>query len=139
MNIKKIMFMAAICMNIYCNASGIVTTFTNSTQLDIKLEIHFSNNDIIEKIVSMAQSYQIVNFEDKKIDYIIFSSHNKDKNGNMYQELQKNFSPSDKNTVYIIGLKNVAAYTVPAAIGTEAFEMPTTQAITCTLEEKDKK
>lgn len=139
MNIKKIMSMVIIFISSYAAASGVVTTFTNSTQLDIKLEIHFSNNSIITNIVSMAQSYQVVNFDDKKIDYIIFSSHNKDKNGNMYQQLKQKFSKPVKNIVYTLGLKNVPAYTIPASIGTESFEMPATQAITCALAAKNKK
>lgn len=131
MNKKNLLFLSIMFISSYTIASGIITTFVNSTQLDIKLEVHFSDSSITKKIISMAQSYQVVNFKDRKIDYILFSSDDKDNNGNMYNELRQNFSIEEKNSVYTIGLKDIAPYKVPAALHTEAFEMPTTQAITC--------
>lgn len=128
---KSILFLPMIFMSSYLAASGMVTTFVNSTQLDIKLEIHFSDATITKKIISMAQSYQVVNFKDKKIEYIIFSSDNKDQNGNLYTDLRQNFLIQEKDSKYVIGLKTVPAYKVAAAVGTKAFDMPVTQAITC--------
>lgn len=129
---KTVLCLSMICISSYLVASGMVTTFVNSTQLDIKLEIHFSDANITKKIISMAQSYQVVNFKDKKIEYIIFSSDNKDQNGNLYTDLRQNFSIHEKDSKYVIGLKTVPAYTVAAALGTQPFDMPATQAITCT-------
>lgn len=120
----------------YAQASGVVTTFKNFTDLDVKLEVHFSDNTISDKIVSMAQSYDVVNFNNKRIVSIIFSSVNKDKNGNLYGQLDQTFPKMTKNSVYTIGLQDVPAYTVPAAQGTEEFQMPATQAFICTLDVK---
>ena len=133
-SIKKLMVMTAILGSfLSLQGSGIVTTFTNSTQLDINLEIHFSDKSILNKIISMEQSYQIVNFVEKSIQYIVFSSQNKDKNGNLYGSLKQNFPKQLKNSTYVVGLQDVPARTVPAGPGTEEFEMPATQALTCTL------
>jgi len=128
---KKIMMIMLVFVTSYVHASGVVTTFVNSTDLDVKLEVHFSDNTITDKIVSMAQSYDVVNFNNKRIESVIFSSVNKDKNGNLYGQLNQKFSKSIKNSSYTIGLKDVPAYKVPAAQGTEEFEMPATQAFTC--------
>lgn len=130
---KKIITAIIIFLSCSLHASGVVTTFINSTDIDISLEIHFSDNTIVNKIVSIGQSYDVINFSDKKIVSILFNSNNKDKNGNLYQQTEQKFPTKIKKSTYIIGLRDVPAHIVPAAQGTDEFQMPLTHAITCTL------
>lgn len=132
MKLRKLICLIAIFATSY-TTGAIVTTFVNSTQLDIKLEIRFSDDSTTTKFVSMAQSCEVVNFDNKRIISIVFSSENRDQNGNFYTSLQQYFPKFTKNLVYRIGLEDVPAHTKPATTHTEAFEMPATQMITCTL------
>ena len=114
-------------------ADPFVTTFVNTTNLNLELELRFSDNSTTTKGISMSQSYQVVNFDTKKLISVIFNSSDRDKNGNFYEQLNKNFTAPKATETYNIALQMVPAHDVPASQGTEAFKMPDLQKITCEI------
>lgn len=133
---KKLGVIIALCTNFYGYTAPFVTTLINNSNLAVKLEIHFSDKSIESEHLDMSHSYQLVNFPNKFLDFIELSSDEKDINGNFYKRLHKNFSQPKNNETYSIDLQSIPAHTIPAGVGTEAFEMPITQGFTCTLQSK---
>ena len=125
--------MLAFLSSSYLKAAPFVTTFTNITESNINLELHFSDHTIINKTLAMSQAYQVINFPGKLLEVVIFSSLDKDKNGNLFGQLNKKFTTPTKNESYNIALQNVPAHEIPAAQGIQAFLMPNSKTIICTL------
>ncbi|MGZ6251260.1 MAG: hypothetical protein ACXWL2_04470 [Candidatus Chromulinivorax sp.] len=109
-----------------------VMTFINKTDITINIQVNFSDLTSDKKGISMDQSYQVVNFEDKLIESINFSSPNKDKNGNFYEQLDYKFVDPKEDTTYHLALQLVPAHQVAATKDTPAFSMPDTKKIICT-------
>lgn len=130
---KSIIVSLLIVVSTSMHAAPFVTTFVNTTSININLELHFSGQQIMNQIIAMSQSYQVVNFDDKRLQSIVFSSKDKDKNGNYYGQLTQDFTPPQTDVTYNLSLQDVPAHTVAASAGTDAFEMPATQKIICTL------
>ncbi len=112
-------------------AAPFVTTFVNTADTNLHIELHFSDNSVDAKGLSLSQSYQVVNFANKIISSAIFSSEDKDKNGNFYGQLHQSFPIPISNMTYNISLQDVPAHTVKAAPGTQEFEMPDTKEFVC--------
>ncbi|MBV8660767.1 MAG: hypothetical protein JO129_01305 [Candidatus Dependentiae bacterium] len=128
-SILVLAFLSSLCLQ----AAPFVTTFTNATESNINLELHFSDHTISNKTLGMSQAYQVVNFHNKLLESVVFSSLDKDKNGNLFGQLNKKFSVPTKNESYNIALQDVPAHEVPAAQGTQPFSMPDSKTIICTL------
>ncbi len=126
-------FWAFLCGSLI-QANPSVTTFFNTTKANINLELHFSNNRIEQKDIAIDQSYQVVNFDTKKLSSVIFSSLDRDKNGNFYEQLNQSFAVPTTDVQYNIALQLVPAHMIAAATGTDAFKMPDSQKIICTLD-----
>ncbi len=122
-----------VVMSACVQAAPFVTTFVNTSSININLELHFSDHNISKKGIAMSQSYQVVNFDDKIVKSVIFSSLDKDKNGNLYGQLDKEFQTPKADVTYNLALQDVPSHTVAAAHGTDAFEMPASQVIICTV------
>ena len=125
-----------VCVLLFVSSSLVqaapsVTTFVNSAHVNVQLELHFSDNSIDKKGIALSQSYQVVNFPTKTITSVIFSSLDKDKNGNFYGQLNQKFSVPTTNVSYHISLQDVPAHIVKAAAGTEEFKMPDSQEFVC--------
>jgi hypothetical protein len=108
-----------------------VTTFVNTTNITMNAELHFSDNNIVNKIIDIGQSYEVVNFYNKMITLVRFSSLDKDKNGNLYAQCDQNFMAPTEDLAYTIALQKVPAHKIPAADGTDAFQMPDSEKIIC--------
>jgi len=130
---KKIIFYTILLLSSLVQASPLVTTFVNTTKMNMNLKLRFSDHSIVNKGVSMAQSYQVINFHDKMIESVIFSSSERDRKGNFYSELNKKIKKATSNETYNIALESVPAHEVPAGPGTEAFTMPESKKIICNL------
>ncbi len=113
-------------------AAPFVTTFVNTTEININLELHFSDKSMTSKGIAMKQSYQVVNFNDKILASLLCSSDDKDKNGNFYGQLDQKMVVLTDDVTYNIALQTVPAHTVAAGEGTQSFEMPDSQTIICT-------
>jgi hypothetical protein len=109
-----------------------VMTFVNTTDSTINVQVSFSDLTTDKKGLALDQSYQVVNFQDKSIKSINFSSPNKDKNGNFYQPLDYRFVDPKEDTTYNIALQLVPAHQVAATQDTPAFTIPDTKKIICT-------
>ena len=120
-------------MNSCVQAIPFATTFVNQSNIIIHLELHFSDTTIDIEDIAVSQSQKIISHDEKMLRSVIFSSLDKDKNGNMYGQLQQDFPSSTVDVTYNIALQDVPAHTVVASLGTESFEMPVTQKIVCTL------
>lgn len=127
------MLMALILLHGTVQANNFITTFVNTSQININLELHFSDNSIASKGVAMSQSYQAVNFDNKIITYVKFSSLDKDKNGNFYGQFKQDFTRPTADTTYNINLQTVPSHTIPAGDGHEEFQMPESQTIVCNV------
>ncbi|MDP3788086.1 MAG: hypothetical protein Q8Q60_02050 [Candidatus Chromulinivorax sp.] len=130
---KYIVLVSLFVSHACVQAAPFVTTFVNSSMININLELHFSDETIAQKGIAMSQSYQVVNFRDKILKSVIFSSLDKDKNGNLYGQLQQEFKIPTEDITYNLALQDVPAHTVAAGIGTDSFEMPASQTIMCTV------
>lgn len=133
---RKIILVVMILCSSLVQASPFVTTFINTTDINIHLELHFSDNSIATKGIALSQSYQVVNFDNKTIVSVIFNSPDKDKKGNAYGQLDKKFTTPVADTTYNIALQVVPAHEVPAGPGTDAFKMPDSQTIMCDIAPK---
>lgn len=112
-------------------APPFVTTFLNEAHVNLHLEVHYSDDTIDKKGIALSQSYQVVNFPNKIIRSVIFSSTDKDKNGNFYGQLNQKFAAPTTNVTYHISLQDVPAHIVKAGPGTEEFKMPDSQEFVC--------
>jgi hypothetical protein len=130
---KNIVLMVLFLLHTCVQADPFVTTFVNTSMININLELHFSDNSISKKGIAMSQSYQAVNFKDKVVTSVVFTSFDKDKNGNLYGQLEQKFVAPTVDVTYNLALQDVPAHTVVAGIGTDAFEMPASQTIICTI------
>lgn len=132
---KYIGMIVLLVMNSCVQAVPFATTFVNQSNITIHLELHFSDTtiDIDNEDIAVSQSQKIISHNEKMLTSVIFSSLDKDKNGNMYGQLQQSFPSSKVDVTYNIALQDVPAHTVAAGVGTESFEMPITQKIVCTL------
>ena len=130
---KKLIFFTVFLLSSLVQASPFVTTFVNTTKINMHLKIYFSDNSVVNKGLSMSQSYQAVSFYNKMIKSVVFSSSERDKKGNFYRELNKKFKKITSNETYNIALESVPAHKVPAGPGTEAFKMPESKKIVCNL------
>jgi hypothetical protein len=108
-----------------------VTTFVNTANVNLQLELHYSDDTIDKKGIALSQSYQVVNFPTKIMTSVIFSSTDKDKNGNFYGQLHQKFAAPTMNVTYQISLQDVPAHIVKAGPGTEEFKMPDSQEFVC--------
>ena len=125
--------MVLLAHSLFLQAFPFVTNFVNTTQTTIDLELHFSDKSVVTKGIAMAQSYQVVNFDTKIINFVIFNSPEKDKNGNLYGQLNKKFAIPKADLTYTMALQAVPAHQVAAGVGTDAFEMPDSQKIVCDI------
>ena len=112
-------------------AAPFVTTFFNTADVHLHVEFHFSDNSVDSKDIAFSQSYQVVNFANKIIKSAIFSSADKDQNGNFYGQLHQKFPAPINNITYNVSLQDVPAHIVQAAAGTQDFEMPDTKEFVC--------
>lgn len=130
---KYKMLAALILLHGTVQAHSFITTFVNTSLININLELHFSDNSIANKGIAMSQSYQVVNFDNKVIKFIQFSSLDKDKSGNFYGQLKQDFAAPKADTTYNISLETVPSHIIPAGDGHEEFQMPESQKIVCNL------
>jgi len=128
---NNLVFTIVLVSSSLLQAAPFVTTFVNTADVHLHVELHFSDNSVDSKGLSLSQSYQVVNFANKMITSAIFSSADKDKNGNFYGQLHQKFPTPKSNVTYNISLQDVPAHTVQAAPGTQAFEMPDTKEFVC--------
>jgi hypothetical protein len=130
---KKIVAVIVLLFGFYLQPTAFVTTLINKTGVNIKAQLHFSDSSIENKGIGIAQSYQVVNFDTKKLESASFTSNDKDKNGNLYTQLDQKFVAPTGHVSYEILLQDVGSHKVPAGRGTESCMMPATQKIICHL------
>lgn len=130
---KKIVAITVLFFWFDLQPTSFVTTLINKTGVNIKAQLHFSDSSIENKGIGIAQSYQVVNFDTKMLQSASFTSTDKDKNGNLYSQLDQKFTVPTTHVSYEISLQDVGPHKVPAGRGTESFMMPATQKIVCNL------
>jgi len=128
---KKLMISLLLCVTSYAAAVSQVTTLLNDTGVNLHVVLYFSDNSIQQEDMSMAQSHQIVNFDTKFLKSATISSPDKDKNGNLFGQLEQKFTAPKGNENYTISLKKVPAHHVAATQDMPAYMMPATQTIVC--------
>ncbi len=128
---NHIIFMILFGTCSFLQTAPFVTNFVNAADANLQLELHFSDDSIEKKGIGLFQSYQVVNFQNKVITSVMFSSKDKDKNGNFYGQLHQQFSAPKKDITYNILLQDVPAHMVSAGPGTEEFKMPDSQEFVC--------
>jgi len=133
---KRYSLWLLLCFTMVTYAQPVIITLINKSNINIQAEFHFSDKTMTKKGISMLQSYQVVNFDTKFIEYVLFKSQDKDKHGNFYKELNQKFIIPAKNVSYVLTLETVPAHIVNKAVGTELFMMPESQKIVCNLDEK---
>lgn len=112
-----------------------VTTFVNTTAINIHFKLHYSDNKgsnsdnrNLTEDVAMAQSYQVVNFDTSKLVSIELSSPDRDNYGNFYESSQQELPIKKEAQTYIIKLQKVDS-------NDEDFQMRARQKIICELAE----
>jgi hypothetical protein len=134
---KKITIITIVCLHAYLQSVPLVTTLVNHAGINIKAQLNFSDHTIDTKSIGVAQSYQIVNFDNKTLASIILTSTDKDKNGNLYERLEQAMKVPVGHDFYTIKLAVVPAHQVAASQATPSFMMPATQKIVCEKFNKD--
>jgi len=128
---KKIIIIAMLSSSFLMQAVPVLTTFINKTGIVLQVQCTYSDHSIETKNMSPMQSYPVVNFDTKILQSAIFSSDVKDKRGNLYTQLDKQFTHPTQPETYELQLQSVPAHKIPASKGTDAFMMPETYKIIC--------
>ena len=119
-------------------AAPYVTTLVNTSPVTIDVELYFSDNHTVAKSIESTKLLPVINFAYKLLTKAVFSSSDKDKNGNVYDQLDQKFPIPKSDETYNLALQDVPSRTVDAGVGTEKFEMPATQKIVCNRVEDQK-
>jgi hypothetical protein len=110
-----------------------LVSLKNTTKIAVVVDLFFSDKTQDIQKMTADQKILVPNFLTKKIEKIIVRSEEKDKNGNLYEQVEVALGLSKQNVNYLIGLQIVPSRTVPATKYTEEFVMPETQKLTCNI------